>query len=122
MMSALMICPAKVVVPPWPLLAPAALAVVVSVTASVCESLVKSASLQTKQIRLMFDGEALSELTAESAPRAAWSAAFGAASQVANEAVITSVTELVPVMLLPIVGFRFHCTGKALKSQWSIWG
>src|SRR5690348_7230068 len=51
-MSASMIWPTKLVWPPRKLLCPAAVAVVVMVTASVPGSLVKSAFVQTKQIRL----------------------------------------------------------------------
>src|SRR2546423_4309221 len=117
MISALMIWPGKRLLPPWPSASPAASAVVVIVTARVSASLVKSASAQTKQMRLM-PGELLDSLeTLLSAPRAAGRNVLGAKVQVAKAALMTSAAEREPEMLEPAEGFKFHCTAKAVKSQ-----
>src|SRR5438874_3736988 len=117
MISALMIWPGKRLLLPWPSDSPAASAVVVMVTARVSASLVKSASAQTKQMRLMLEGLLDSMETPLSAPRATGKKALGAEVQVAKAALMTSAAEREPEMLDPAEGFKFHCTAKAVKSQ-----
>src|SRR5579872_845590 len=82
------------------------------VTARVSESLLKSPSLHTKQIRLMLCGEFDSEETELSAPRVTGSEALGADVHVLNEDWITVATDCAPLMFTPTAGFRFHCTEK----------
>src|SRR5205823_12481507 len=117
MISALMIWPGKRLLPPWPSASPAASAVVVMVTARVSASLVKSASAQTKQMRLMPGGLLDSLETPLSAPRAAGKRALGAVVQVSKAAFMTSTADREPEILEPAEGFRFHCTAKAVKSH-----
>src|SRR5262252_1932933 len=112
--SAFTIWPSKLAVPPWPSPLPR-LTVVVIVIARVEESLLKSASMHTKQMRLMFAGEELSDETELSAPRVTCTAALGAEVQVSNEACMMPATGLPPCTFDPVFGFRFHCTGNEEK-------
>src|SRR5438270_5832517 len=89
-------CPTKRVLPPCPSGAPTSVATVVSVTASVPESLVKS-PLQSKQTR--FTPSKPDDTFEESPAREALSDMLGAASQVLNDACITSATEREPCTL-----------------------
>src|SRR5712671_3698633 len=104
-MSASSNCPTKRVVPPCPSGEPTSVATVVNVTASVPESLLKS-PLQTKQTR--FTPSKPDEIFEESTVRDALSAVLGAASQVLNEACITSATEREPCTLELVLGLRLH--------------